>query len=374
MGKRTEFLFLNEEEMIKAGVLDSARCVDVLDEMFQLVGKGDYIMGGPNHNEHGIKLGFPKEPQFPNMPADGPDRRFMAMVAYLGGRFNIAGEKWYGSNIINPSRGLPRSVLMVMLNDVDTCEPVALMSGNLVSAVRTGSVPGVGVRYLARKDSKTVGLIGAGPIQKACLQGIMVDAKQAEEIRIFDLNSETAKNFGEWAKGQYGINYVVCESIEDAISTADIISSATSRLRPVNIKNEWLKKGSLIMFTGAGLIDEPYYTSCKLYFDNAKMHAAYMDDARRSSAPLEEAYKVMMGGQIYSLIDDGKLPAIDKIPSLGDCACGTIKGRENDDERICLMTSGMPIEDVAWSYDCYLRAKEMGLGTMLKLWDSPHWS
>lgn len=374
MGKRTEFLFLNEEEMIKAGVLDSARCVDVLDEMFQLLGKGDYIMGGPNHNEHGIKLGFPKEPQFPNMPADGPDRRFMAMVAYLGGRFNIAGEKWYGSNIINPSRGLPRSVLMVMLNDVDTCEPVALMSGNLVSAVRTGSVPGVGVRYLARKDSKIVGLIGAGPIQKACLQGIMVDAKQAEEIRIFDLNDETAKNFGEWAKGQYGINYVVCKSIEEAISTADIISSATSRLRPVNIKNEWLKKGSLIMFTGAGLIDEPYYTSCKLYFDNAKMHAAYMDDARRSNGPLEEAYKVMMGGQIYSLIDDGKLPAIDKIPSLGDCACGTTKGRENDDERICLMTSGLPTEDVAWSYDCYLRAKEMGLGTTLKLWDSPHWS
>lgn len=374
MGKRTEFLFLNEEEMIEAGVLDSARCVDVLDEMFQLLGKGDYIMGGPNHNEHGIKLGFPKDPQFPNMPADGPDRRFMAMVAYLGGRFNIAGEKWYGSNIINPSRGLPRSVLMVMLNDVDTCEPVALMSGNLVSAVRTGSVPGVGVRYLARKDSKIVGLIGAGPIQKACLQGIMVDAKQVEEIRIFDLNSETAKSFGDWAKEQYGVNYVVCESIEDAISIADIISSATSRLRPVNIQNEWLKKGSLIMFTGAGLIDEPYYTSCKLYFDNAKMHAAYMDDARRSAGPLEAAYQGMMGGQIYSLIDAGKLPAIDKIPSLGDCACGTIKGRESDDERICLMTSGMPIEDVAWSYDCYLRAKKMGLGTTLKLWESPHWS
>ena len=176
MGKCTEFLYLSEEEMIKAGVLDSARCVDVLDEMFQLVGKGDYIMGGPNHNEHGIKLSFPKEPQFPNMPADGPDRRFMAMVAYLGGRFNIAGEKWYGSNIANTSRGLPRSVLMVMLNNVDTGEPVALMSGNLVSAVRTGSVPGVGVRYLARKDSEIIGLIGAGPIQKACLQGFLVDA------------------------------------------------------------------------------------------------------------------------------------------------------------------------------------------------------
>ena len=188
------------------------------------------------------------------------------------------------------------------------------------------------------------------------------------------MNAETAKNFGEWAKEQYGIDYVVCESIEDAISCADIISSATSRLRPVNIKNEWLKKGSLIMFTGAGLIDEPYYTSCKLYFDNAKMHAAYMDDARRSDAPTEEAYKGMMGGQIYGLIDAGKLPAVETIPSLGDCACGTIKGRESDDDRICLMTSGMPVEDVAWSYDCYERAVKMGLGTNLKVWDSPHWA
>ena len=374
MGKKTEFLYLNEEEMIQAGAPDSARCVDVLDEMFQLLGKGDYIMGGPNHNEHGIKIGFPKEPQFPNMPADGPDRRFMAMVAYLGGRFNVAGEKWYGSNIINPGRGLPRSVLMIMLNDVDTCEPIALMSGNLVSAVRTGSVPGVGTRYLARKDSKIIGLIGAGPIQKACLQGIMVDAKQAEEIRIFDINAETAEKFGQWAKEQYGLSYTVCGSIEEAISIADIISSATSRLRPVEIKNEWLKKGSLIMFTGAGLIDEAYYTSCNLYFDNAKMHAAYMADARRGSTPLAEAYKGMMGGQIYSFIDAGKLPPIDQIPSLGDCACGTLKGRESDDDRICLMTSGMPIEDVAWSYDCYLRAKEMGLGTVLKIWDSPHWT
>ena len=76
-----------------------------------------------------------------------------------------------------------------------------------------------------------------------------------------------------------------------------------------------------------------------------------------------ERYKVMMGGQIYSFIDAGKLPPIDQIPSLGDCACGTIKGRESDDDRICLMTSGMPIEDVAWSYDCYPRVKEMGLGT-----------
>ena len=68
MGKRTEFLYLSEQDLLKAGVLDSARCVDVLDEMFQLMGQGDYIMGGPRANEHGIRMSFPKEPRFEGMP------------------------------------------------------------------------------------------------------------------------------------------------------------------------------------------------------------------------------------------------------------------------------------------------------------------
>ena len=87
------------------------RCIEVMDEVFELLGQGDYLMGTPNHNAHGIKIYFPKEPKFPDMPKKGPDRRFMALVAYLGGRFHVCGEKWYGSNIANRDRGLPRSIL-----------------------------------------------------------------------------------------------------------------------------------------------------------------------------------------------------------------------------------------------------------------------
>lgn len=374
MGKRTEFLYLDEDELIQAGVLDSELCVNTLDEMFQIMGRGDYIMGGANHNEHGIMITFPDEPEFEGMPANGPDRRFMAMVAYLGGRFKVAGEKWYGSNIINPSRGLPRSVLMVMLNDVDTCEPIALCSGNLISAVRTGSVPGVGVRYLARKDSAVCSVIGAGPIQKACFQGIMVDAKQVKKVVIFDINEEAARKFGEWAQETYQVEPVIAASAEEAVRAGDIISVAASRLKPVEIRDEWLQKGSTILFTGAATIDPAYLTNCKLYFDNAKMHEAYMEDARRNPEGVAAAYKRMMGSSIYALIDAGKLPPIDQIPSLGDVACGKLAGRDSDEDRICLMTGGMPVEDVAWAYELYTRAQKMGLGTKLKLWDSPHWS
>ena len=59
--RKIEFLFLNEEDMIRAGVTDMKRCVEVMEEMFELLGKGDYRMGSKNHNAHGIMVDFPKK-------------------------------------------------------------------------------------------------------------------------------------------------------------------------------------------------------------------------------------------------------------------------------------------------------------------------
>ncbi|MEI2401029.1 ornithine cyclodeaminase, partial [Paenibacillus phytohabitans] len=143
MSDKLEFLYLSEPEVIEAGVLDMKQCVSTIEKVFGLLAKGDYLMGGPQENEHGMMLWFPREKRGPNMPVAGPDRRFMSMIAYLGGEFNVCGDKWYGSNVENRVKGLPRSILMVTLNDPDTGQPLAHMSGNLISAMRTGAVPGV---------------------------------------------------------------------------------------------------------------------------------------------------------------------------------------------------------------------------------------
>ena len=164
MAHKTEFLYMSEPDTIAAGVLDVPKCINNAEEVFTLLAKGDYLMGGNNHNNHGMYIVFPKESPFPNMPVAGPDRRFVAMPAYLGGRFDICGQKWYGSNAANKSKGLPRSVLMVTLNNKDTGEPLAYMSANLLSAARTGAVPGVATRHLARKDAEVLLCIGCGAI------------------------------------------------------------------------------------------------------------------------------------------------------------------------------------------------------------------
>ena len=87
--------------------------------------------------------------------------RINAMPSYLGGKYDMAGIKWIGSNPENPSRhNLPRASGLIILNNPKTKIPIAVMDGTIISAMRTGAVTGIAVKYLAKKNSQILGLIG----------------------------------------------------------------------------------------------------------------------------------------------------------------------------------------------------------------------
>ncbi len=369
MGKKTEFLYLSEEDMIRAGVLDNARCIDVEEEIFGLLSRGDYRMGGESHNSHGIAVIFPEESDIPDMPLHAPDRRFMAMPGYLGGRFHIAGEKWYGSNIANPSKGLPRSVLMIMLNDVETGEPIALMSGNLVSSVRTGCVAGVATRRLANPDAEVCACVGAGPVSKACFDAIRLEAKNLKELVIYDLFKEKAQAWADDVTAKTGLAARAADSLEEAVRSADIISVAASGLKPVDMQNDWLKPGSLMILTGRCNVDEDYFSSARVLWDNPMLHEVnYESELER---PENERFTNRLAVQIYKMAFEKKLPPIKDQPGLGDVILGKAVGRSSHDQRICFVTGGMIVWDLGWSFELLQNAKKLGIGQILKLWDSP---
>lgn len=95
----------------------------------------------------------------------------------------MAGVKWYCSNIENRSRGLPRSILMFTLNDVETGAPLAYMSANLLSAFRTGAIPGVGARHYARKDAKVIGLLGPGVMGRTAVSAFIAVRPTIDTIK-----------------------------------------------------------------------------------------------------------------------------------------------------------------------------------------------
>ncbi len=380
MSAAVDFLYLSEKDMIEAGVLDGKACVDTMSEVMALLSEGDYRLGGKNANSHGIGMNFPKEPKFPNMPKDGPDRRFMAMPAYLGGRFHMAGQKWYGSNKENNDKGLPRSILMVQLTNVDTGAPVAYMSGNLISAMRTGAVPFVAARYVAKPGTHVLSLIGAGVIGTASLRCAMAEFPEIDTIKIKagSVTSRTAKRMKEYIETNYPqvTSITICETLEQAVRDVDLVCEAVSvhnDTEQILIKKEWISPGTVFLSSMNLVLEEDFLLNdVRKVIDNWKMYDEFLQSMLKHQR--EAGIKRPLGcvgANLLNLVNHGKLKEED-VPLIGDIVRGIAPGRTSDDEIFLVGACGMPIEDVGWGYDCYQRALKEGIGTKLNLWDEPY--
>lgn len=372
MDAKIDFLYLSEEDMIKAGVKNMASCVEVMEDLLITLYKGDYVMGGANHNSHGCMIMFPDDPQFEGMPKNADDRRFMAMPAYLGGRYQMAGMKWYGSNVDNKKKGLPRSILMMMLNDKDTGAPLALMSANLVSAYRTGGIPGVGAKYLARKDAKVVSIIGPGVMGKTSLAAFVSVCPQVDTVKIKGRSQRSLDAFVKFVKEELPQikNIEVCDTVEEAVRDSDIISFTTTVRDNVSsfpyISGDWIKKGALISMPSAARFDDDFLAGCKLVVDNSKLYEAWEEEYPYPTYPQVQ----IIGTKFTDLKHDGKVKAEDII-DITDIIEKRRPGRESDDEIIVYSVGGMPVEDIAWGGTVYRNAVKMGIGIKLPLWEKP---
>lgn len=370
---KVDFLYLSEDDMIKAGVKDMAGCVEAMDEMFRLMKVGDYRMGGANGNSHGCMVMFPESSPFPEMPVDGPDRRFMAMPAYLGGKFDMAGMKWYGSNVENKEKGLPRSILTLILNDKDTGAPRAFMSANILSAYRTGAVPGVGFKYFAREDASTIGIVGPGVMSKTALAAAMAVRPSLKTVKVKGRGKASLDNFIEHVKEEYpGVEAYAVETIEEAVRDSDIVSVSTSSptgdpAQYPYIAEEWIKPGAIIESTAALRFDDEFMIHrARTVTDNIKLYEAWEEEMK------PDAYNTIPipAVRVMDLIAEGKMK-LDQVDDLGDVLLGNIPVHRKEDEIVIYSVGGMPVEDVAWGTIIYRNALKKGIGVKLNLWEVP---
>ncbi len=374
---RIDLLYLSEPDMLKAGVNDVVACTECMEELLITLDKGDYLMGGENGNSHGTMITFPENPPFPNMPKAGPDRRFMAMPAYVGGETAMAGMKWYGSNVENREKGLPRSILMVMLNDKDTGAPLSLMSANLLSAYRTSGIPGAGVKNLAVKDAKVLGIVGPGVINITAIETFAALRPTLDTLKIKGRGKASIDRCISFVKEHLPQfkTITVVDTLEECVRDSDILSFATSTSMGMDrsqypfVKEEWIKPGALFCVPGSCDFSDDFICSgkAKLVCDNIKLYEAW---AEEYSYPTYNM--VYIPGCLWlDLVHDGKLSK-DKIINLGAILAGKQEGRKSDDEIIIYSVGGMPVEDVAWGKKCYEKALKLGIGTKLNLWEQPY--
>ena len=371
---KIDFIYLSEPDMIKAGVTDMAACVDTMEEMFVLLHQGDYRMAGPNSDSHGAMITFPEESPFPTMPKPTADRRLMAMPAYLGGDFQTCGVKWYGSNIANREKGLPRSILMFILNDIDTGAPLAYMSANLLSAYRTGAIPGVGARHLARKDAKVIGLLGPGVMGKTSVASFMAARPSIDSIKIKGRGQKSLDSFLSWLKAEYPqiTNVQVVETNEEVVRDSDIVTYCNSgevgdpSTYPM-VKREWVKPGAfLAMPASCSLDDGMSGEGVRKVMDSIGLYEAWYEEVPKPA----HNHIPLVGMRFMDMIEDG-LMSRNELEDLGAIIAGDTPARQSDEEVIILSVGGMPVEDVAWATRIYRNALEKGIGVKLNLWDEP---
>ena len=373
MDTRIKFLYLSEPDMIKAGVKNMDQCVEAMEDLLVTLNKGDYVMAGVNHNSHGAQVIFPDDPQFEGMPKNADDRRFMAMPAYLGGKYQMAGMKWYGSNCENKASGLPRSILMMMLNDKDTGAPLALMSANLVSCYRTGAIPGVGAKYLAGKDSETVTIIGPGVMGRTCLLAFLSVCPKITTVKVKGRGLRSLHAFEEFVKKECPQiqQIIVCDSMEEAVKDSDIICvTSTAPVKEIDfpyIAEDWVKKGALICLPSAARFDDDFLINrCKKVVDNYKLYEAWAEEFPYPSYEMVQ----IIGSKFTDYLHEGRIQRED-IVDIADIIKKKHPGRESDDEIIVYSVGGMPVEDIAWGGTVYRNALKEGIGVELPLWDQP---
>lgn len=371
---RIDFLYLSEPDMVKAGVTEMPACVDTMEEMFKLLYVGDFRMAGENNNSHGSLILFPENSPHPTMPKPTPDRRFMAMPAYLGGKFGTSGVKWYGSNIANRERGLPRSILMFILTDTETGAPLALMSANLLSAYRTGAIPGVGARHLARKDSRVAGILGPGVMGKTALSAFMCTCADIDTVKVKGRGKKNLDLFIAWARESFPqlTSVYPVETEEEVVRDSDVVAYCSSGATgdpskyPI-VKREWISPGTFFAMPALGNFDDGVAgPDVRKVLDNTALYEAWMSEI---SPPVHNV-NPLVGLKFMDLVAEGKLKK-DELEDLGKIVAGDAPGRTNDEEIIMLSVGGMPVEDVAWATVVYRNAIEKGIGVSLNLWEKP---
>ncbi|MFQ6014704.1 MAG: ornithine cyclodeaminase [Anaerolineae bacterium] len=329
-----EFLYLTQAD-VKATDLDMATVLEIIEDVFRLHADGRVIL------PHKIVLDLGERER----------GRINAMPAYVGGDVDVCGIKWIAGFPQNPLKhGLPRGIGLLALNDSWKGVPLAIMDATFISAMRTGAVTGVGARYLARPESETMAMIGAGVQARTQLEALHLALPQLREVRVYDIRPEAAEAYAEEMSQVLDLVIEVVNIPQKAVEGADVIVTATMADEPI-VKEAWVKEGSF--FAHVGSYQEEEY---EVVLNSDKIVVDEWEHVRHRGTPI-----------LARMYDDGHLSEADIYANLGEVVAGQKPGRESEAERIFFAPIGMGSEDVAVAYGVYRLALEKGLGTKLSL-------
>ncbi|SME94837.1 ornithine cyclodeaminase [Tistlia consotensis] len=290
------------------------------------------------------------EPRVHLIPEPGRvEGHFNVLRGYIR-PLKAAGVKIVGDYVDNYKKGLPSEFGVLNLFDPETGTPTALVDATGITEMRTGAVTAVGAKYLARKDSKVLGHIGARGTAYWNVR-LLDHLFDFEEIRVHSRRPESREAFAAKLSADLGKPVTVTEDWRSTVEGADIVVEASRLSEPTPLlRTEWIKPSAFVV---------PYGTMSAVELSLTDiMDKLVVDDwGQCKGGPF---------GSLRAHVNAGKLSEATLHAELGQIVAGLKPGRERDAETLLLWHRGLSTSDVALGVALLQKAERMGIGQRLR--------
>lgn len=261
-----------------------------------------------------------------------------------------AGVKIVGDFVENYKLGFPSELAVLVLLDPRTGAPKAILDASSITDMRTGAVTAIGAKYLARKNAKILGHIGARGTAYWNVR-LLDHLFDFDEIRVHSRREESRISFAERLARDLGKPVIATEDWKACVEGADIIVEASRLLEPTPLlKTKWIKKGAFVV---------PYGTMSAVELSLTDiMDKLVVDD-----------WGQCKGGKFGSLrahVETGNLSEQTLHAELGQIVAGKKHGRESDAETILFWHRGLSLSDIALGHAMLMKAERLGIGQRLR--------
>ena len=324
--------FLNRLDIEELGITDE-EILAAIETSLATQGRGEAVIEPRMHLEPGVANGH-----------------FNVLRGALRAPIDLAGVKVVGDFVDNYQQGLPSELATLLLMDPSNGIPRAILDASGITDMRTGAVTAIGAKYLARKDSKVLGHIGARGTAYWNVR-LLDHLFDFDEIRVHSRRKESRDAFRTRLEQDLGKPVIVTEDWQSCIEGADIVVEASRLTRPEPLlRTEWIKPGALVM---------PYGTMSAIELSLTDI---------MSKLVVDDWGQVRSGkfGSLRAHVDTGRLSESTLHAELGQIVAGLKPGRERDDETILFWHRGLSLSDIALGHAMLEKSARLGIGQRLR--------
>jgi len=329
MAEKQGVLFVPYKETL--GLLSVADALKVCEDVYRMHARDSVVLSNPPsfkldvadgfHNHWHVKSVFLKD-----IPATG-----------------VRVYSYFDDGVRNTVGGLD-CTRYIVLADPNSGAPLAIVDEHWSYAIRSTAAAVLACKWVGPRSPKVLGLVGIGTMGTNALRCLATMYK-FDEIRCTSRRPQTRAAFADTWSRELGTRVVARESIEDVVRGADIVVGGTTSPDIVS-REPWLKPGCTFISLARRELDPAGWSKMdKVVIDSWEFNMLQKDFRRTVESGLFS--RAQLHGEIHELVSGAK------------------KGRERDDERILVHTTGLVSQDVALAHFLYRRALEQGLGIWL---------